>query len=834
MPPVGGMTGYASDRSSNPADQERGYRRKKFAAMAGSLYRSGQAAVTEIKESYAQTRARGLDGPNENHGRIHIPGAFPDVAITVQGDDQMVLFPSYAKRHSKQEWDQEGVQQSQIAQGIVRDEDYWRQEWERNEDERAIVDVDVRGWIYSPHTGPMTRRNRMLIGLARQLSGIPAPRADQGYSSNLGAPQPTTHMDDLREQEKIAREAARIERLGQAEKRVANRGGYSERPSEAGDGTQSMYPTRSRSGKQSPDSAPTSPTMPARTFSSSTNELSEAELSVANANLMARISPFMTNPSVALPITLFFYNDTKSQSRTVMTNDAGHFVIRAALEFIPTHVRVLANEDLSATQEIKITEPYGVSLISDIDDTVKRSNILGGAKEIFRNTFIRDLSDLSIDGVKEWFNRMHDLGVSMHYCSNSPWQLFPVLASYFKLAGLPPGSLHLKQYSGMLQGIFEPVAERKKSTLNRLMRDFPERKFLLVGDSGEADLEVYTDLALANPGRILAVFIRDVTTPEEKGFFDSGFGVLRKKSTTFDQTVSNASQSSLIPTGTRERKLSAGPTMGTLIDFSGEPEETKVDRSAALAQLRNSNTSRTMSTPDVNARKRPPPRPAKPAALRSAKSITDLKSATSLASSSASSEPPPPPPRKPVPQVRENLVPHPLSQAEKSSQQSLVNSGKIPRSAAAAQKWDRAAASGASNAAGPPLPPPPRRRGTPSQVTNSGSALPALPARRSQTSNLDVDYEPLPPPSTLPPPFATTRSGSRSDGNTPAGSPNLGPQVVNKKLELWRRRLAVAHEQLDGLGVKLYTWRRGSDVIKEAEGIVKRALSDMERSQRAR
>ncbi len=73
----------------------------------------------------------------------------------------------------------------------------------------------------------------------------------------------------------------------------------------------------------------------------------------------------------------------------------------------------------------------------------------------------------------------------------------------------------------MLQGIFEPVAERKKGTLDRIMRDFPERKFILVGDSGEADLEVYTDLALASPGRILAVFIRDVTTPEQVGCFDS-------------------------------------------------------------------------------------------------------------------------------------------------------------------------------------------------------------------------------------------------------------------------------------------------------------------------
>ena len=60
----------------------------------------------------------------------------------------------------------------------------------------------------------------------------------------------------------------------------------------------------------------------------------------------------------------------------------------------------------------------------------------------------------------------------------------------------------------------------------------------------------------------------------------------------------------------------------------------------------------------------------------------------------------------------------------------------------------------------------------------------------------------------------------------------MGPQGVNKKLELWRRRLARAHEQLDGLGVALYTWRRGNDVIAEAEGIIKRALADMDRKRR--
>src|SRR5690242_20016866 len=119
---------------------------------------------------------------------------------------------------------------------------------------------------------------------------------------------------------------------------------------------------------------------------------------------------------------------------------------------------------------------------------------------------------------------MYEQGVKFHYVSNSPWQLYPVISTYFSMAGLPPGSFHLKQYSGMMQGIFEPVAERKKSTLDKIARDFPERNFILIGDSGEADLEVYTDFVLENPGRVVAVFIRDVTTPEHGGFFDPSIG----------------------------------------------------------------------------------------------------------------------------------------------------------------------------------------------------------------------------------------------------------------------------------------------------------------------
>lgn len=57
---------------------------------------------------------------------------------------------------------------------------------------------------------------------------------------------------------------------------------------------------------------------------------------------------------------------------------------------------------------------------------------------------------------------------------------------------------------------------------------------------------------------------------------------------------------------------------------------------------------------------------------------------------------------------------------------------------------------------------------------------------------------------------------------------------VNKKLELWLRRLERAHETLEREGVRLYTWRKGEDVVSEAVGIVKEATKNSKGTDNAR
>lgn len=516
-------------------------------------------AANELRQSYMQSISAEWDN-RDNPSELltgGAPGAYPDASIVHGGEEEMILFPSYARkhikhspRHHRQHTDESLAPLESVG---YNENEPWKQKWEQYEEDNAVVDVDVRGWLYTPHRGPLSRRQRFYFTLARQLAGLPTttrtPSSGTPSASRSSSPGPSvrerredrTAQHDAKE---ASKEAERIVQRGEAEGAVAERGGYSERQDSSNDaslhergrahsadhyrnGTAANHLRRiaASNSAQSNDDPKITPVQK-RSSWPMPGDMTESQLSVANAHLMARLRPFISNPIANTPISAFFFNEEQSRQRTIFTNSSGHFALRAALDFVPTHVRILASDKLSATEKVIVTDPIGVSVISDIDDTIKHTAITSGARESFRNAFIRDLGDLTIEGVKEWYNRLAKLGVYFHYVSNTPWQLYPTVAKFFLTAGLPAGSVHLKLYSGMLQGIFEPVAERKKSTMDRLARDFPDRKFILIGDSGEADLEVYTDFVIENPGRVLGVFIRDVTTPINQGFFDSSTGPL--------------------------------------------------------------------------------------------------------------------------------------------------------------------------------------------------------------------------------------------------------------------------------------------------------------------
>ncbi len=166
---------------------------------------------------------------------------------------------------------------------------------------------------------------------------------------------------------------------------------------------------------------------------------------------------------------------------------------------------------------VQLIPPTGCSVISDIDDTIKISEIYKGAARVATNTFNRPAR--ACPGMAALFQKLkRDYNPSFHYVSGSPWRLFSFIEIFREANGFPPGSFHMKEFrvnptSSEFWRLFHPdgTIDMKKTAIGAAIEHFPGRQFILIGDSGEHDPEIYSLVADAHPGRIQAVYIRNVT-----------------------------------------------------------------------------------------------------------------------------------------------------------------------------------------------------------------------------------------------------------------------------------------------------------------------------------
>ena len=93
--------------------------------------------------------------------------------------------------------------------------------------------------------------------------------------------------------------------------------------------------------------------------------------------------------------------------------------------------------------KLQLVEPSGVSIISDVDDTIKHSNV-GNRRDLFRNTFTRNF--VPVTGMPELYRDCAIAGAVFHFVSGSPWQLYEPLSEFCRAEGYPVGSFHLKRF----------------------------------------------------------------------------------------------------------------------------------------------------------------------------------------------------------------------------------------------------------------------------------------------------------------------------------------------------------------------------------------------------
>ncbi len=163
--------------------------------------------------------------------------------------------------------------------------------------------------------------------------------------------------------------------------------------------------------------------------------------------------------------------------------------------------------------------PHGLSVVSDIDDTIKDSSV-GDRRELLANTFLREFR--SIEGMSEVYRNWASLGASFHYVSSSPWQLYESLHQMQSVHDFPIGTMHLRNFR-LRDHLLKRVILRRKgkaTEISRLMGNMPGRDFVLVGDSGEKDPKIYLKMCRQFGSRIKGVFIRDISQrPLEEDIF---------------------------------------------------------------------------------------------------------------------------------------------------------------------------------------------------------------------------------------------------------------------------------------------------------------------------
>jgi phosphatidate phosphatase APP1 len=173
---------------------------------------------------------------------------------------------------------------------------------------------------------------------------------------------------------------------------------------------------------------------------------------------------------------------------------------------------------VSATAPVLVpraTAEFGV--ISDLDDTVIRTDATRLLRMLKRTLLENASMRLPFAGVAEFYRSLRDGAAGnaenpIFYVSSSPWNLYPVLTDFLEHQQIPLGPLVLRDW-GISERRVLPTShgDHKLGAIRQIFDCYPALPFILIGDSGQQDPEIYRDVVHSYSGRVLAVYIRNVT-----------------------------------------------------------------------------------------------------------------------------------------------------------------------------------------------------------------------------------------------------------------------------------------------------------------------------------
>lgn len=161
-----------------------------------------------------------------------------------------------------------------------------------------------------------------------------------------------------------------------------------------------------------------------------------------------------------------------------------------------------------------------LGVVSDLDDTVIRTGArsrLRMARTVLLNN---PRSRVPFPGIADFYRAL-SLGPDgegenpIFYVSSSPWNLYSMFRDFLEVHDIPRGPILLRDFGFGEQKLWKkPHEDHKLGHVRDLLETYPELPFVLVGDSGQEDPEIFAKVVEEHGERIAAVFLRDVTPPD--------------------------------------------------------------------------------------------------------------------------------------------------------------------------------------------------------------------------------------------------------------------------------------------------------------------------------
>lgn len=211
----------------------------------------------------------------------------------------------------------------------------------------------------------------------------------------------------------------------------------------------------------------------------------------------------------------YFLVDEKIENLNKLTNSKGWLTFHASYTN-PIIKKPINNNNKFVGQILIPSKNSEFGVVSDIDDTILHTGVISKLKwKLLINTLFRSpFSRKAVEGSSEFYNLL-GAGKSgkntnpIFYVSHSPWNMYRYLEFFLNNNDFPKGAILLRTMHDLL-GKTKSKKPKKQQEIINILKTYPNLPFILIGDAGEDDADIYIEIVKNHPERVKAIYLRSV------------------------------------------------------------------------------------------------------------------------------------------------------------------------------------------------------------------------------------------------------------------------------------------------------------------------------------